>query len=278
VAELRIGTAGWSIPRDIAEAFPTEGSVLGRYGSRLDAVEINTSFYRPHRPQTYERWAQSTPPDFRFAVKAPRTVTHEARLVDCDALMAAFLAETSALGEKRGPVLAQLPPSLAFDAATADRFFAGLRAMHAGPVACEPRHASWFEPEADALLTAHEVARVAADPARHPDGGRPGGWGGLRYWRLHGSPQMYRSAYSGEALALVAEVLTAEPTVERWCVFDNTTLGAAARDALALQRMTLASAPVRGRDRDLTPLRNGSSAPRTRAPPRRPVAGARGPR
>jgi len=238
VAELRIGTAGWSIPRAIAHAFPAEGTGLQRYAARLDAAEINSSFYRPHKPQTYERWAQSTPPGFRFAVKAPKAVTHEARLIDCKAPMAAFLAETSALGDKRRPVLVQLPPSLIFDAPTAKRFFGEVRSIYDGALVCEPRHASWFEPKAEDLLAAHKVARVAADPARHPDAGRPGGWSGLRYWRLHGSPHMYRSAYSDEALAELAGQLAAEPRVERWCVFDNTTLGAAARDALALLALT----------------------------------------
>jgi uncharacterized protein YecE (DUF72 family) len=239
MADLRIGTAGWSIPRAAADAFPTDGTGLQRYAARLNAVEINSTFYRPHRPQTYERWAQSTPDGFRFAVKAPKAVTHAARLIDCEAAMAAFLAETSPLGDKRGPVLVQLPPSLALDAPTAERFFGELRAMHAGPVVCEPRHASWFTPAADALLSAHQVARVAADPARHPDAGRPGGWSGLRYWRLHGSPHMYRSAYSDAALDDLSKALASTSEVERWCIFDNTTLGAAARDALSLQGMSV---------------------------------------
>lgn len=243
MADLRIGTAGWSIPRAVAGAFPTDGTGLERYATRFNAAEINTTFYRPHKPQTYERWAETTPDGFRFAVKAPKAVTHGARLLDCKPAMAAFLAETSALGDKRGPVLVQLPPSLVMEAEAASRFFDGVRSIYAGPIACEPRHASWFAPEADALLSARQVARVAADPARHPDAGRPGGWSGLRYWRLHGSPHMYRSAYSDEFLAGLAKALAAEPDVEQWCVFDNTTLGAAARDALALQAMT-ASAPI----------------------------------
>ncbi|MBS0297799.1 MAG: DUF72 domain-containing protein [Proteobacteria bacterium] len=243
MADLRIGTAGWSIPRAVADAFPGDGTGLQRYASRFEAAEINTTFYRPHKPQTYERWAETTPDGFRFAVKAPKAVTHAARLVDSKPAMAAFLAETSALGDKRGPVLVQLPPSLALDEPVAARFFDEVRSLYAGPMACEPRHASWFTPEADALLSAHRVARVAADPARHPDAGRHGGWSGLRYWRLHGSPDMYRSGYSEEFLAQLAQTLGREPEVERWCVFDNTTLGAAARDALALQAMT-ASAPI----------------------------------
>jgi len=231
----RIGTAGWAIPRPVADCFPTDGAGLQRYAARFDAAEINTTFYRSHRPQTYVRWAQSVPDGFRFAVKAPRAITHERRLVDVLPLLDAFLAEVRLLGDRLGPVLVQLPPSLAFDPAAAGGFFAALRERHPGPVACEPRHAGWFASEADAMLQAHRVARVAADPARHPSAGEPGGWPGLAYWRLHGSPRMYYSAYGEAALDDLAQRLRAAPA-DRWCIFDNTTSGAAAADALALRR------------------------------------------
>src|ERR1043166_967559 len=124
--ELRIGTAGWSIPKQHAGAFPAPGSHLERYGHRFNAVEINTSFHRPHRKATYERWAASVPANFRFAVKAPREITHERRLIGTTDALEAFLAQTEGLGGKRGPLLFQLPPSLTFDAATAETFFAVL--------------------------------------------------------------------------------------------------------------------------------------------------------
>lgn len=234
---LRIGTAGWSIPRAVAEAFPADGSGLQRYAARFDAAEINTTFYRSHRADTFARWRDSTPDGFRFAVKAPRAITHEAKLVDCEAAVDAFLADARLLGDKLGPLLVQFPPKLAFEAAAANRFFTHLRRGWAGAVACEPRHASWFEGEADALLVAHEVARVAADPARHPAAGEPGGWRGLAYWRLHGAPRMYYSAYGAPALGGLAEALRASGAQEAWCIFDNTASGAAAADALALQAL-----------------------------------------
>ena len=77
----RIGTAGWSIPSRLADAFPKAGTHLARYAGRLQAVEINSSFYRSHRPATYARWARDVPEDFRFSVKMPKAITHEARLV-----------------------------------------------------------------------------------------------------------------------------------------------------------------------------------------------------
>ena len=228
-----IGTAGWQIPRAVADAFATEGSTLTRYAGRFPVVEINSTFYRAHRAQTFVRWAETTPPGFRFSVKLSKLITHERRLVDAAAPLDQFLAEVANLGGKLGPLLVQLPPSLAFDAEVAARFFGLLRDRHPGEVACEPRHVSWFADDADQLLAGMRVARVAADPARAPEAARPGGWTGLAYWRLHGSPRMYYSAYTPEQLDDLAVQLKAARG-SAWCIFDNTTSGAAAADALAL--------------------------------------------
>lgn len=228
----RVGCAGWSIPKEHADRFPEEGSHLARYARRFPAVEINSSFYRPHRPSTYARWAAETPDGFMFAVKVPKEITHLRRLVDVADPLDRFLDETASLGPKRGPLLVQLPPSLAFKADVAESFFTGLRAKFAGDVACEPRHRSWFTSEAERLITTHEVARVAADPAVVPQAAEPGGWDGLVYYRLHGSPEMYYSPYPAEALdALAAKLAAAADVATTWCIFDNTALGAATADA-----------------------------------------------
>ncbi len=233
---IRIGTAGWSLYR-AGEAFPAEGTVLERYAARFNVVEINTSFYRPHQKKTYERWAASTPEGFRFAIKVPRAITHERRLIAVDDLLERFLDETDGLGAKRGPLLIQLPPSLAFEAERVGTFLASWRDRTDAQTVLEPRHASWFEAGPDALLAERRVARVAADPAVVPLAGEPGGWRGLTYHRLHGSPVMYESAYEAEALDGLAVALARE--TEPWCVFDNTRLGAATWDALALaERVT----------------------------------------
>jgi uncharacterized protein YecE (DUF72 family) len=234
---VRIGTAGWTLPREHQGAFPAAGSHLERYAARFSGAEINSSFYRAHRRSTYERWAASVPPDFRFAVKLPRAVTHDQRLVAADVLLAVFLEEVTALGNRLGPLLIQLPPSLELHAETAEEFFTTLRSLFAGDVACEPRHESWFGATAEAMLIAHRVARVAADPARWPAAALPGGWSGLAYLRLHGSPRMYYSAYTGEYLDDIAVALRERRRdgTRCWCIFDNTTLGAATGDALALE-------------------------------------------
>ena len=236
---MRIGTAGWGLPRVWRGEFPADGSYLERYAARFDAVEINSSFYRQHRRGVYERWAASVPPHFRFAVKVPRAITHDQALVATDVLLEVFLEEVVGLGSRLGPLLVQLPPSLAFDAEHADEFFVSLRRLHPGPVGCEPRHESWFGAHAEQLMRRHGVARVAADPARVPAAAVAGGDGALRYYRLHGSPRIYWSDYDPARLAAIAEQLRGASSAvgERWCIFDNTTLGAATGNALALVRL-----------------------------------------
>jgi uncharacterized protein YecE (DUF72 family) len=228
-----VGCAGWSIRLDQAALFPGEGTHLSRYARVLPAVEINSSFYRPHRAATYERWKSQVPAGFRFSVKAPKEITHERCLADCVAPLDAFLAQIAGLGGALGPVLFQLPPSMSFGRRVAGRFLEMLRARFAGEVAFEPRHASWFAGDAEALLKEHRVARVAADPAVVPSASKPGGWPGLIYYRLHGSPVMYTSAYDPARLSALAEELAETAcTASAWCIFDNTKLGAAVTDAL----------------------------------------------
>ena len=233
---IRTGIAGWSIASRDADLFPREGTHLSRYATRLDMAEINSSFHRPHRRTTYERWAENTPPAFRFAVKLPRTITHERRLEDCEDLVHRFADEIAGLGEKRDPLLVQLPPSFAFPGATAEGFFRMLAETIHGPIVCEPRHPSWFTADIDALLDRLKVTRVAADPAPVAQAAKPGGWRGLAYFRLHGSPRIYWSPYTPEAIERHADTVTAlaDDGVETWTVFDNTASGAAIADALAL--------------------------------------------
>lgn len=230
---MRIGTAGWTIPRDVADRFPADASSLERYAARFSATEINSSFHRSHRASTWERWRDSVPDDFRFSVKLPKTITHQAKLVDYGDLLPEFLEQAHVLGDKLAVLLVQLPPKLEYDAAAAGAFFTDLRARSSAQIACEPRNASWFTNEANASLADLEVARVAADPALSEEAARPGGRPGLAYWRLHGSPVMYRSSYADRIPALTQSI-AATPSAQRWCIFDNTASSAATADALAL--------------------------------------------
>jgi uncharacterized protein YecE (DUF72 family) len=242
--DVRIGTAGWSIPRASADRFASTGTHLERYARVFRCAEINSSFHRPHAAATYGKWRDSTPADFRFAVKTPRTITHDLKLRDARAPFRTFLAESNGLGDKRGPILVQLPPSLAFDAGVVGRFLKMVRAAYTGPLVCEPRHASWFSPAAGLLLQRYAVARVAADPAIVPEAATPAGWPALAYFRLHGSPRTYWSRYDEERLdALAASIGRLPAETDVWCVFDNTASGAAIENAYELRERLAPDAP-----------------------------------
>ena len=237
-ARILVGTAGWSIPRASAHRFSSEGTHLERYARLMGCAEINSSFHRPHTASTYAKWANSTPSHFRFAVKVPRAMTHDLKLRRARLPLERFLEETGGLGNKRGPLLVQLPPSFAFDARVAARFFDLVRSRYDSFVVCEPRHESWFSVQADALLVRYRVARVAADPAPAAGAELPGGWKGIVYFRLHGSPRKYWSRYDHDHIAGLADTLRlSPPSAAAWCVFDNTASGAALENATELQTL-----------------------------------------
>ncbi|HJW56550.1 MAG TPA: DUF72 domain-containing protein [Burkholderiaceae bacterium] len=235
IGHIHIGCAGWSVPIAEKHHFPDGGSHLERYAEIFSAVEINTTFYRSHRPATYARWRDSVPETFRFSVKTPRAITHYRRLRQAGDLLAQFLDEAGNLREKLGCLLVQLPPNLRFDASVAAGFFRQLRLATQVPVACEPRHVTWFGEEAAALLEQFAIARVSADPpivvpAVPPVRSR------LSYVRLHGSPVMYESTYPDAYLDALAGKLLRQARSGHavWCIFDNTATGAATPNALSL--------------------------------------------
>ncbi|MDD2090372.1 DUF72 domain-containing protein [Pseudomonas guariconensis] len=232
---IHLGCAGWSLSREYADEFVQSGSHLQRYAARLNAVEINSSFYRPHRPGTYARWASSVPEDFRFAVKLPKIITHDLRLQGCTEVLDEFLGQCGQLGSRLGCLLVQLPPSLRYDVGSAGRFFEALRERYSGSIALEPRHSSWQL--AQPLLIDLQIAQVAASPSRFETDARPGGWPGLVYWRLHGQPRIYHSEYPAAYLQSLAEQLQRSRAagIPTWCIFDNTASGAALSNALTLQ-------------------------------------------
>jgi uncharacterized protein YecE (DUF72 family) len=237
--KIHVGTAGWVVPKLFAHAVAAEGSHLQRYAGVANCVEINSTFYRPHLARTFERWAAITPDDFRFAVKLSKVVTHGAKLCGCGAELMAFFDNVRPLGEKLGPVLVQLPPKLEFDEGTARKFFETLRELHQGPVVIEPRHASWFAPAVERLLKEFQVARAMADPpAGSALAGEPGGWAGLRYYRLHGSPRKYWSEYGEDFLRALAKRIESEKRArEVWVIFDNTASNHALGNALTLRKI-----------------------------------------
>lgn len=249
---LYIGCAGWSLSRETVTEFSATGTHLERYASVFRSVEINSSFHRSHRRATYERWASSVPETFRFSVKIPKTITHAKRLVDAAEPLDVFLEEAGGLGNRLGCLLVQMPPSAEFDAAVVSGFFELLRGKYSGDVFVEPRHKTWFAPNANKVLSELKVSRVAADPAVVQSAAEPGGMAGKVYFRLHGSPQVYYSSYTSSYLDALAFRLRAHARTggQVWCMFDNTIRGAATSNALYLARRIAITERGVGRVRD----------------------------
>jgi uncharacterized protein YecE (DUF72 family) len=205
---------------------------LAYYAAHFSCVEVNSSFYRPHRGSTYARWRDETPPQFRFSVKMPRSITHEGHLRGRAAEVSRFYGEISHLQPKLAAVLVQLPPSLEYSAATVRSFFKALPRIRGTAVTCEPRHVSWFSKRANEALVRLDVSRVAADPARSAGADAPGGAHRFAYFRWHGAPTMYYSKYSDAQLGALAVRVKSSDAKEVWCMFDNTARYAAWDDAL----------------------------------------------
>lgn len=253
---VHIGTAGWTIAARYHDTLPGSGSHLERYAQRLNAVEINSSFGRHHRVQTYVRWTSSVPPHFRFSVKVPRALTHEGELMPQPDVLDKFIEEVLGLGQKLAVLLVQLPPGLAFDKSVARAFFSELRKRIDVQVACEPRHPSWSSSSANSMLAAYEVARVAADPPPWPGADEPGGCERFAYFRWHGHPRKYYSDYDAACLAALQQRVrvAGERASDVWVIFDNTVLGCALGNALAIAGI----APATSRDSGPSPLQRQS--------------------
>ncbi len=217
-------------------AAETTATHLERYATYFDCVEINSTFSRTHRFETFVRWAAGVPSSFRFSAKLPRGITHDRRLCDCEDAIAYFCATVAGLGVKLGALLVQLPPSLNFDEFAAEVAFRRLGRETPARIVCEARHSSWFSPEVDRFLAAAGVTRVIADPCRHALLESPVADAAFSYRRLHGKPRTYYSPYTSANLLELASRLQHRPRgAEAWCIFDNTTLGAAWPNALELK-------------------------------------------
>ena len=267
--DIRVGTSGWRYPSWRGDFYPAglrQRDELAHLAGELNAVELNGSFYSLQRPSSYASWAEQVPDDFVFAVKGGRFITHMRRLVGVQPALANFFASgLLALGAKLGPVLWQLPASLAFDEKLLGDFFAllprsteaagALAQLHdaklpegrtlttplvSAPIrhALEPRHDSFHSPSARNLLERNEIAMVMADSA--------GTWptfdvvtAELVYVRLHGDTTLYHSGYSGAALEVWAARVRgwADEGLDVHVYFDNDARGHAPHDAKALLRL-----------------------------------------
>jgi uncharacterized protein YecE (DUF72 family) len=239
--EIYIGTAGWNVPQEIKTEFSNSGTHLERYSQTLNAVEINSSFYRDHKFETYEKWQKSVPQNFRFSVKLSKYFTHTHSLQKTGPQLKEVISTMAGLSSKWGLLLVQLPPSLQFEAKHAEKFFAKLKKFCPVPVALEPRHRTWAQPRALKLLEEYDISKVLADPepCRAPLKLRPGVEKSLRYFRLHGSPIMYRSLYEPELLKKIVYRIRhpISPAQQTWVIFDNSTYGRATINALQLTEL-----------------------------------------
>lgn len=166
---LWLGTSGFSYPEWRPSFYPAElppRAFLRFYATRFNSVEIDSSFYRVPTLQTVEGWRMSTPPGFRFALKASRRITHFDRLRLSTEALDCFLAAARALGDRLGLILYQLPPQFTIDLDRLTRFLAAL--PEDVRAAFEVRHPSWYVPEVYARLRERNVALCARDDDEGP--------------------------------------------------------------------------------------------------------------
>lgn len=235
---LYIGVAGWSIPTAQAHLASSDGTHLQRYARTLNAVELNRTFYALPRAITVRKWVECVPDDFKFSLKLSKSITHELKFQKAIPALKEFVALAEEFGEKLGPVLVQTPPTLEAEDHVLD-FLEQFRELFDRPIVMEPRHPSWTDGRADGRLKELQIARVAADPARVPAFARPGGDRSVAYFRLHGSPRIYWSAYEDDAIAdwavRVQEAMRTSKDV--WVIFDNTARDAAFPNALRMREL-----------------------------------------
>jgi uncharacterized protein YecE (DUF72 family) len=234
-----VGTSGWQY-RDWAGVLYPAGVPqrlwLEEYARHFATVESNAAFYRLPSPETFAAWRDRTPPGFVVAVKASRYLTHVKRLKEPREPVHRLMEHSAALGDRLGPVLLQLPPTLRGDAEALDACLAcfprGTR------VAVEPRHDSWWTPEVRTVLAARGAALCWADRGSRPVTPlwRTADWG---YVRFHEGLARPFPRYGRTALASWAgRIADAWPEdAEVFAYFNNDLGGAAVHDAMAFARL-----------------------------------------
>ena len=161
------GTSGYSYKAWKGSFYPPDiaaGAMLAYYAAKLPAVEINNTFYRMPRPQVLQTWREAVPAEFRFAIKASRRITHQAKLHDCADSIEYLAGALETLEDSLGCVLFQLPPYLRKDAALLGAFLDDWPRQL--PAAVEFRHGSWFDHEIADLLAAHGTAICVSEDGK----------------------------------------------------------------------------------------------------------------
>jgi uncharacterized protein YecE (DUF72 family) len=231
------GTSGWSYAAWKPAFYPRElsaGDYLAHYATQFPTVELNSSFYRLPPERNIHRWRSVVPSHFRFALKAWGAITHERRLRDCEAELTAQLLMMRQFGEKLGPVLFQLPPSLAAEDGLLESFLGRLPQDYG--YAMEFRHPSWFCERTYATLARHGVALCHAHFRQWTPADNPPDLPFL-YIRLHGAQKRHDGPYDSAFIARLAARLR-ENGHTAYVYFNNTMHGDATHDAAQL--LTLA--------------------------------------
>jgi uncharacterized protein YecE (DUF72 family) len=235
---IRTGCSGWNYRDWRGRFYPEKLPVkdwFAFYAKTFDTVEINNSFYRLPKPETYRNWREQAPEDFCYAVKASRFLTHNKKLKDPEQPLDLLIGNARNLGARLGPVLYQLPPGWKLNR---ERLEAFLKLLPADLThVLEFREASWMTEEVLALLDSHGVAFCAHDMPGLPT--LRWASGKAAYVRFHGHRHKYRGRYPDEALQDWADWMVAEAKGGRqvWAYFNNDIGGAAIQDALTLRAM-----------------------------------------
>lgn len=235
MVHFSIGCGGWSYEDWHGRFYPADiraQDLLRYYSMRMDTVEVNMTFYRFPTSRAVHGWYANTPDHFVFSVKMNRVITHYRRLRDVTRFVDSFMNTTSALAEKRGPTLIQLPPDLPPDHALLDNFLGTL--PPSGPYAIEFRDRHWHSARTFRLLERTDVAVVITDPPA-PRSDIPA-TADFCYVRWHGRSGP-GSDYSTKELEQWAELLQRLPVDEVNGYFNNDVGGRAPRNALALKNI-----------------------------------------
>ncbi len=234
--KIYIGTSGWSYPHWGNRFYPPDlpkAQWLPYLATVFDTVEINATFYRQPRSETFEKWFRQTPDRFLFSIKANRFITHIKRLKEVAEPLNRFYKGISPLGKKVGAILFQLPPSLRFDPDTVASFLEQIDPRY--PVVIEPRNTSFFTEAFYKLLADARCALCWSDTAgRYPY--REVVTAHFLYIRLHGSPVLYRSSYSRDFLNALGQKIL-DFGLETFIYFDNDADGHAPENALTLKKI-----------------------------------------
>ena len=242
---LLIGTSGWEY-RDLRGSFYPAGVPASRwleyYATRFPTVENNGTFYRLAKQETFADWRSRTADGFVMAIKASRYLTHIRRLRDPAEPVARLLSAAAGLGDRLGPVLLQLPPTMQADppllAACLAEFATAARGLNlAEPRICvEFRHQTWETDEVRQILTSHNAALCWSDRLGRPLGPlwRTADWGYLRFHEGAATPW---PRYGKQSLSTWLDRITQTwpATAEVFAYFNNDQNAAAPADAAALQ-------------------------------------------